>query len=56
MHTTTGAIRKVFYSELQTAYNRLIVDSGCAEELYSAIEHTVSEDLWDMLDAPITEN
>jgi hypothetical protein len=56
MHTTTGAIRKVFYSERQTAYNRLIVDSSCAEELYSVIQHTVPEDLWDVLDAPITEN
>jgi hypothetical protein len=34
MLTTTVAIRKVFCSELQTVYNRLIVDSSCAEELY----------------------
>jgi hypothetical protein len=56
MNTTTGAIRKVFCSDLQTAYNRLIEESSCADDLHAAIEHTAPKDLWDALDAPITEN
>jgi hypothetical protein len=56
MPTTTGAIQKVFCSGLQNAYNRLILDSSCAEELYSAIQNTVPENLWHVLNASITEN